>query len=166
MPPISVDWSEVVTMSVAFMAGIVVKGLLDLRLGTWIVRLFWWIPTRWLFRDSPPAISGQWENIWESGGSETYAAATDRHSHPVIWQFGRYIYAEFFSQGRKFGFFGRISADYIVGEWFDVNDKWGYFGAYQLRMVDSNRMEGMWIGHSKKSHGIRADKSVWTRINR
>lgn len=162
VPPI--DWGVVATTIVAFVLGVAIKSLLDLRLGVWIVRIFRFLPTRWLFRQKYPDLSGQWENIWEAGGSNSYSAEKDRHSHPVMLQFGPYIYAEFINQQELFGFFGRISGEYIVGEWFHVVDSLGYFGAYQLKIINSSHLEGMWIGHSKTSAVIRADKSVWKKL--
>ena len=161
-----IDWGHVATAVAAFAIGVLLKTLLDLRLGVWVVRSLSFVPTRWLFRNRYPDLSGQWENIWEAGGSTSYLSEKDRHSHPVIRQFGPYIYTEFINQGDRFGFFGRITGEHVVGEWYDIADSLGYFGAYQLRISSSSKMEGMWIGHSKTSATIRADKSLWTKLKK
>lgn len=138
--------------------------MLDLRTGIWIVRLFWWLPVRWLFRDKPPFLAGRWESTWESGGSWQYKSPTDRHSHPEVKQLGRYVYATYIARGRSNSYFGRIVGGYVIGEWFDAGDPRGYFGAYQLRIVDSERLEGMWIGHSKEESKIRAGNEHWVKL--
>jgi len=159
-----INWGSVLTASAGFIVGLIVKTMLDLRLALFVVKYFWWIPIRWLFRQKPVNLSGQWEHTWESGGSPAYVDPRDRHGHPKIRQFGSYCYADFYSQGKTYCFFGKIFGDYIVGEWFDLNDHAGYFGAFQLRIVDSKELDGLWIGHSKTSVAIRADKSVWTKL--
>jgi len=161
---LSVDWSHVLTASIALVIGIVLKTLLDLKLAVFVVKHFSWVPTRWLFRHREHHLAGQWEHVWDSGGSEAFEDVRHRHGHPLMKQFGSYCYAEFFARGKLYYFFGRISGEHFVGEWADARDRLGYFGAFQLRIIDSDKMEGLWIGHSKTNGEIRSDKSVWTRI--
>jgi len=89
----------------------------------------------------------------------------DRHSHAVLRQLGRYCYAEMIYQGKYYYFFGRVHGEYLVGEWFDLKDKSGYFGTFQVRVVNSARMEGKWMGHSQSTREIRADRSEWIRVS-
>ena len=79
-------------------------------------------------------------------------------------QFGSYCYAELIARGKVYYFFGKISGEHLVGEWADLNDRLGYFGAFQLRILDSDNLQGIWIGHSKTTGEIRSDKSIWTRV--
>lgn len=160
----SIDWLHVFTTIAAFLAGIVVKTLLDLRIGLFIVKYFWWIRPRWIFGENPHALGGTWEHIWGAGGSELFAKDVDRHAHTDMRQLGSYCYAESIYQGRRYYFFGRVHGEHIVGEWFDLKDRAGYYGTFQLRVVNANRLEGLWMGHSQSSHTIRSDSSVWNRV--
>lgn len=160
----SIDWIHVLTVVAAFLAGIVVKTLLDLRLALFLIKYCWWVRPRWIFGENPHALSGTWHHIWDSGGSDKYANPTDRSDHTTLRQLGAYCYAELIYQGRRYYFFGKIQGDYLLGEWFDLKDRSGYFGTFQVRVVNSTRLEGMWMGHSQESHTIRTGNSVWSRI--
>lgn len=159
-----IDLIHVLTAIAAFLAGLVVKTLLDLRLAIYLIKYFWWVRPRWVFGENPYALSGTWKHIWESGGSTTYTTADDRSDHATLRQLGQYCYADFIYQGRKYSFFGRVRGNYLVGEWFDLKDRVGYFGTFQVRIVNSDSMKGLWMGHSKNSHTIRTGDSVWTKI--
>ena len=119
---------------------------------------------RTVFRDNPSNLGGQWDATWDSGGSEKFSTDNERHGHPVIRQLGRYCYAQFISKGRTYGFFGKVIGEHWVGEWFDTTDQNGYFGVFQLRIVDSERLEGVWLGHSKRELSIRSDKFTWKKV--
>jgi hypothetical protein len=161
---VAVDWVHVLTVIAAFLVGIIVKTLLDLRLALFLIKYFWWVRPRWVFGENPHELSGTWKHIWESGGSEKYASADDRSDHTTFRQLGHYCYADFIYQGRRYYFFGKVHADYLVGEWFDLKDRSGYFGTFQVRVVDSDNMKGLWMGHSKDTHLIRTGSSIWTKI--
>jgi hypothetical protein len=164
MPLPDIAWSTVATGVASFAAGVVVKTLLDLRLGVTMVKYLWWLRPRRVFGENPYGLAGRWEHIWASGGSKAFAKEIDRHGHPQIWQFGVYCYAEFVSKGRTYAFFGRIAGQYFVGEWFDLKDRSGYYGTFELRIVNSDKMEGMWIGHSQEEARIRVGRSSWRRV--
>jgi hypothetical protein len=160
----TIDYSNILTSIAAFGAGIVVKTLLDLRLGIGMVKYFWWIRPRWIFGENPHSLGGTWEHTWGSGGSDAYSEATDRHDHATLRQLGRYFYADYISKKKRYYFFGRVFGSYAVGEWFDLKDRSGYYGTFELRIVNSDCMQGKWMGHSQQSHEIRVDSSVWKRV--
>lgn len=159
-----VHWSSILTGSISFVAGIILKTILDLRLGVAMVKYCWWIRPRWIFGENPHSLAGTWDHVWESGGSVEFADAVDRHGHPEIKQLGSYCYAEFISKGKTYYFFGRIVGQYFVGEWFDLKNRTGYYGTFELRVINSDLMEGKWIGHSQKTAEIRVDDMRWRRI--
>ena len=136
---------------------IILKVLLDLRLALYCVKYLSFLPVRTFFRENPPQLKGNWEVLWGHGGSEKYSSDIDRHGHAQIKQLGKYIYFSFYSQQVEYCFFGYIQSDYIIGDWHDKHDKNGYFGAFQLEIVNSCELKGLWIGHAKSTRQIRAD---------
>ena len=160
----SIDWNTVITSLVTFIALLILKVLLDLKLTQFFVKYLYWVPVRNYFRAKPISISGQWEQKWEAAGSESFLDPTDRHSHPDIKQLGSYCYAEFISKGVTYAIFGRVIEGYLVGDWYDKNDPLGYFGAFQLQIQNSKRMQGRWIGHSKSTHTIKGDEWKWNKV--
>jgi hypothetical protein len=157
------NWLTIIVLG-SFVLVLIVKLLLDLHLGLLLVKYFSWIPLRNYFRENPAKLKGVWEIIWGAGGSEGFFEPTDRHGHPEIKQLGSYIYAEFYAKGVKYALFGRIQGEYIVGDWFDVKDKRGYFGVFQLEIVDTATLRGIWLGHSKHSRTIRNDELKLNRV--
>ncbi len=160
----AIDWPHVATAAVSLVVGIVLRTVLDLRLGIAIVKYFWWVRPRWIFGENPHGLGGTWDHVWDPGGSVGFANAADRHGHPTIRQLGSYCYAEFISKGKTYYFFGRVVGQYFVGEWFDLKDRSGYYGVFELRILNSNTMEGKWIGHSQTTADIRVDDSHWKRV--
>lgn len=160
-----IDWSTVLTSTITFVVLIILKVLLDMRLLQFFVKYFSWLPLRNYFRDKPVSISGQWEQTWDSAGSQSFESSTDRHGHPKVKQLGSYCYAEFISKGVTYAVFGRIINNYFVGDWYDKNDSLGYFGAFQLEVIDSKAMEGRWVGHSKTVHEVKGDEWNWKKIS-
>lgn len=147
-----------------FAAVFVLKLLLDLRAAHFLVKYFFWVPLRNYFREKPVSLSGEWEHLWGAGGSAGFAAPVDRHGHTMLRQLGSYCYAEFYSQGIRYAFFGQIKGGYWVGEWFDVQDQAGYYGAFHVEIVSSKQMRGLWLGHSKTNRDIRSDSTEWKRV--
>lgn len=99
------------------------------------------------------------------GETTSYVATTDRHGQHRVFQFSRWVYAGTRSRGKVFTAFGRIQGDYLVGRWYDNRDEAGYFGVFQLRLIDRNRLEGTWMGHSKAVPGlIRTGPWKWERL--
>jgi hypothetical protein len=147
-----------------FAVVLLLKFLLDLRLANFAVKYLFWIPIRAILREKPMELAGEWEHIWSSGGSISFASPTSRHGHSSLRQWGSYCYAEFYSNSGRYAFFGKIKGNFVVGEWFDVNDPAGYFGVFQLEIVTSHALKGLWIGHSKQKRDIRCDTSEWKKI--
>lgn len=159
-----INWDVVATGLVAPLSVLVVNYLLDLTLACWIVKYFWWLPVRKVMRDKPPLLAGQWEQVWSSGGSVSFSLENDRHSYLEMRQFGRYLYAEYHAKRRTYFFFGRIKGHYVVGSWSDREDELGYFGAVQLRISNSDLLEGMYVGHSNKTGSVGAAEWRWSRV--
>ena len=160
----NINWQAVLTGSITFIVLNVLKILLDMKVLQFFVKYFHWIPVRNFLREKPKSISGRWEQTWESADSKKFKDPTDRHSHPDIKQWASYCYAEFISKGITYVFFGRVIDNYVVGDWYDKNDPSGYFGAFQLEIMDSDNMQGRWIGHSKSLHTIKSEEWKWNRI--
>lgn len=135
----------------------------DLRLAPTLIKWFHWIPTRHVFRAKWPAVAGRWEEQWTTS-ARRFSNATDRHSHPVIRQFGPWCHAEFTALGVVYVLFGRIKGNYLCGDWNDKRDPNGYFGTFQLRIIDANHMDGKFLGHSAHNAQVRVGKWTWNRI--
>ena len=159
----NLDYNVIATGLAAPVAVLVVKTLLDFSLAHYFVKFFWWLPVRGLFRDHPMELSGKWEQVWGSGGSPNFIEATDRHSYTTIRQFGRYMYAEFDSKGRTYCLFGKIRGSYVIAEWYDREDKHAYFGAAQFRILDARTLEGLYIGHSRRTATVGQDTWNWLK---
>lgn len=164
-----VDWILFIQTLIAFIIVLILKSLLDLKIAYILVKYLSFSLIRGILRgilrENPPIIVGEWEVQWEHGGSTKYSADTDRHGHTKINQLSNYIYFEFYSQQIKYGFFGYIKSNYITGDWFDLKDKNGYFGTFQLEIVDSNELKGLWLGYSKSSREIRSDLIMCKKID-
>jgi len=60
--------------------------------------------------------------------------------------------------------FGKIKGRNIIGEWGDKNHSLGYFGAFELKIVDSENLSGIWLGHSHtRPDLINNNKWEWTK---
>lgn len=161
----SLDLNVIVTGLAAPVAVLLVKTLLDFSLAHIFVKYIGRIPVRCIFRDKPPDLSGPWEQLWGSAGSETFQNDIDRHSHTEVAQFGRYCYAELYSKGILYCMFGKIEGAYLIGTWYDKKDKHAYFGAFQFRIVDSNTLEGKYVGHSRRTGVVQQDDWNWKRVS-
>lgn len=159
----SIDLNVVATGLVAPCAVLVVKTLLDFSLSHCFVKYLHWLPVRGLFRERPPLITGKWEQIWEAPDSPGFKNITHRHSYTRIKQFGRYLYAEFDAKGRTYCIFATIKNSYITGEWYDQNDRHAYFGTLQLKIIDSDSMSGLYIGHSQRTGRVSSGEWSWSR---
>ncbi len=161
----NIDYNVIATGLLAPVAVLAVKTLLDFSLAHVFVKYLSWLPVRGMFRDKPPNLKGEWEQIWGSAGSGDFEKDTDRHSHMELKQFGRYCYAEFTSKGVKYCLFGKIKNSYLVGEWYDIKEKTAYFGGFQLRIIDSSTIEGKYVGHSRKTCKVQQDDWNWKKID-
>ncbi|GKV79124.1 hypothetical protein PEC106568_42970 [Pectobacterium carotovorum subsp. carotovorum] len=161
----TLDWNVITTGLIAPIIVLFVKTLLDMKLIRLFVKYFHWIPVRGMFRSNPISISGKWEQTWDSNDSINFPESIDRHSFSVIRQFGAYCYAEFTSKSDSYVLFGEIVGDFLVGEWYEKYDKKGYFGTVQLEIIDSNTMNGRWIGHSKTKHEVKGGIWCWKKAS-
>ncbi len=144
-------------------AVLLLRLLLDLEMGVWLIRLLNHVPTRAIFRHKFVTLRGDWEHVW-GGEFGRFDREKDRHGHHYMFQLFRWVYAGTRSQGRVFGVFGRIQGEYLIGRWYDDTDEAGYFGAFQLRIVDGSTLDGKWLGHSKKNPAnIRSGTWTWTK---
>ncbi|WP_148895284.1 hypothetical protein [Geothermobacter ehrlichii] len=146
-----------------FIAGFIIKSFLDFESAAFLVKRLSLLPTRWIYRSKETNISGMWEQKWEVE-SENYPKSTDRHGHTEMKQFFKYCYAEFYSRGEKYVFFGKLNKEYLTGRWYSADDENGYFGTFELLLKNSNSMSGMWIGHSKETRVINTGKWHWRRL--
>ena len=143
-----------------FLLAIFIKMLLDFHLAVGVVKYFWWIPVRSVFRRKTPDLSGSWNQLWETE-SPDFATVTDRHGTTTLRQFGNYCYAEHYSKGVKYSVFGRIKSGYFSGEWYDSKSELGYFGTFQLRIVTPNDMRGSWSGFSTENSPGDIKSHIW-----
>ena len=153
------------TPLIPFILGIIFKTLLDLNLALKLVKYFHWIPVRFLFRTRPFKISGKWTQLWENNSSENYVSDETRKSELQLKQFGKYCYAEYrIKNDELYYIFGEIRGNNIVGKWGDKKTELGYFGAFELRILDTEKIEGRWMGHSnKRPENINTGEWNWTR---
>jgi hypothetical protein len=159
----TIDTTTVVTGCLTFALGLVLQTLLDLHIAQFLVKYFWWLPVRNIFRTKPPRLGGVWEEYWDAE-TDSFPDQRDRHGHVMLRQLGSYCYGEFFSKQITYCIFGQIQGAYIIGRWYDRADELGYFGSFQLTIVDSSNLHGRWFGHSKTRPGIRHGEWTWKRI--
>jgi len=157
------DYNVIATGLAAPISLLIVRILLDLSIAHYLVKYFWWVPVRSLFRDHPPDLSGKWEQTWGAGGSKNFDEAVDRHSYTTVRQFGKYVYAEYDAKGQAYIFFGRIQGAYLIVEWYDKADKYAYFGAAQLRIISTKVLDGLYVGHSHRSGEVGAASWNWRK---
>jgi hypothetical protein len=150
------------TSLIPFFLGIILKTILDFNLAFVIVKYFHWLPVRWLFRTKPENITGDWTQVWENNVSEKYEEAAGRKSSLKLKQFGKYVYGEFrVNNDEEYFVFGEIIGRNIVGKWGDKKNELGYFGSYELRIIDSKNISGIWLGHSNSQPNI-INHNKWT----
>ncbi len=163
---LNAGWTKYVVGAARPILLLILKTLLDFNVDRVLVKYVSFMPSRGALRARYYDLRGEWEHVWDSGGSTGFSEERHRHDYPTIKQWGNYCYAEQISRGKKYYFFGRIMGERVVGEWADLRDRAGNFGTFQLRIVNSDTLEGIWIGHSKTSLAIRSDNSTWTRIKK
>lgn len=150
---------------IPFGLGILFKTLLDFNMAWFIVKYFHWMPVRWMFRTKPNKVSGMWKQLWSNSTSTTYIQETGRDSRLELKQFGKYLYGEYrVRNDEEYRLFGEIIGVNIVGKWADKNNELGYYGAFEMRIIDSNKIKGRWLGHSNSQPGvINSDLWEWNR---
>lgn len=143
-----------------FILGFILKILLDLNQGIFFVRYFYWISLRGIFRTKSDKISGLYQQHWSLEGSKIYSKKSDRQSLITIKQLNNYCYGEFVSKNKTYYIFGEIINRRIIGHWADKKSKLGYFGSFELTIIDQERIEGFWIGHSNENPRL-INKHEW-----
>ena len=150
---------------IPFVLGIILKTILDFNLAYIVVKRCHWLPVRWLFRTKPEIISGKWTQLWENEVSDKYQDRAGRQSTLTLKQFGKYIYGEFRANNdEEYFVFGEIIGKNIIGKWGDRKNELGYYGSYELRIIDINNIDGIWLGHSNSQPNIiNHNKWTWKR---
>lgn len=150
---------------IPFGLGILFKTMLDFNVAWWIVKYFHWVPIRWMFRTKPHKISGTWKQLWNNATSVKYTQETGRVSNLKLKQFGKYLYGEYrVRNDEEYRLFGEIIGANIVGKWSDKRNELGYYGAFEMRIIDANKINGRWLGHSNSQPGlINSDSWEWSR---
>lgn len=156
------SFSSLVLGSAPFLVGLFLKFLLDLRIAPWIIKGLNIFPPRSIFRDNPPKIKGEWDVYWESN-SENFSNEQDRHKTAKIYQFGNYCFAEYAAKDQRYCLFGKIERSYITGTWYNKYDRYGYRGAFQLKILDSRKLDGRWLGYSNNDNEINTNRYTWTK---
>jgi hypothetical protein len=156
---------NIFTPLIPFGLGILLKIFLDFNLALYVVKYLYWIPVRSIFRTKPEIIAGNWTQIWENNTSEKYEPEQARQSKIRLKQFGKYVYGEFRSNNdEEYYLFGEIIGKNIIGKWGDKKSNLGYFGSYELLIVDSQHIQGIWLGHSNyRPDQINHNKWTMTR---
>ena len=135
---------------IPFVLGIFLKILLDLNLGKRFVKWFYWASLRSIFRSKTNKISGIYKQHWDISDNSNYPRVSDRHSLVTLKQLSNYCYGEFQAKcgAERYYLFGEIIDRKIIGHWSSLDSTLDYFGSFELTVVSSKRIEGIWIGHS------------------
>lgn len=154
------------TPLIPFAIGIILKILLDLKLGPYLVKYLYWLSVRSIFRKKVSDISGEWTQIWYNTLSVQYPTDEGRTSKMKIRQFGNFVYAEFRTKNdEEYYLYGELIGRNIVGKWRDRKNDLGYFGAFEVRIMNNKYVHGLWCGHSNvKPEEIYTDRWDWTRV--
>ncbi len=120
------------------------------------------ISARSIFRDNPPNLRGEWDVYWESNSSN-FPNEKDRHKTATIYQFSDHCYADYAALDQRYVMTGKIEGGHITGVWYNPKDRHGYRGSFQLRIVNSKKLEGRWLGFSTTSTEINSDLYTWTK---
>jgi hypothetical protein len=131
--------------------GFLLKVLMDLNQGIFFIRNFYWISLRGIFRSKVDKISGVYRQYWDFTDNNSFTKKSERQSLITIKQLNNYCYGEFTSRNKTYYIFGEIINRRIIGHWADKKSKLGYFGSFQLTIINQERIEGFWIGHSNEN---------------
>lgn len=156
------DFISILIGASPMIIGLVLNLILDLRLSPKLIMFLSSIPTRNIYRNNPPNLRGEWDIYWESN-SINFKDDKDRHKTAKIYQFSKYVYAEYAAMDQRYTLLGIIEGSYITGTWFNKTDRYGYHGAFQLHIDNSKQLTGKWLGHSKNSNNINTDKYIWRK---
>lgn len=142
--------------------GLILRTILEIKAWPWLIWMFNWIPVRSIFRENPPNLRGEWDVYWESNSS-AFSDEKDRHKTAKIYQFNEFCYADYAAKDQRYCMIGKIEGIYITGTWYNKRDKYGYRGAFQLRIEDSKKLSGRWVGFSNTKTEINTDLYTWTK---
>ena len=97
-----------------FVAGIIVKLILDLNLAPILVKWLSYINliSRAIFRNIPPSLSGSWDVYWKSD-SKDFKESADRKKTAKIYQFSNYTFCEYEAKDRTYCFFAKCKNTYL-----------------------------------------------------
>ncbi|GAL87542.1 hypothetical protein GFO_0932 [Sporocytophaga myxococcoides] len=137
---------------IPFLLGIILKILLDLNLGKWFVKNFYWLSFRSIFRNKTNKFSGVYKQNWYIENNRRYKKVSDRQSLVTLKQLNKYCYGEFYAKNghEKYYMFGEVIDRRIIGHWSSIDSKLDYFGSFELSIINSKTIEGIWIGHSNE----------------
>lgn len=129
-----------------------IKTRLDLNLGKFWIKWFYWTSLRGLFRIKAHKFSGIYKQRWDIENNPRYEKPEDRQSLITIKQFSNYCYGEFTAKGgkEKYYLFGEVIDRKIIGHWRDIESPLGYFGSFELMLISNKKIKGHWIGHSNE----------------
>ena len=138
---------------IPFVLGLILKVLMDLNLGKWFVKHFYWISFRSIFRSKANKISGVYKQYWHIEDNSTYPRVCDRQSLVTLKQLNRYCYGEFYAKegAEKYYMFGEVIDRRVIGHWSRSESRLDYFGSFEISIISSRRIEGIWIGHSNRN---------------
>lgn len=156
------DWPSLLIGASPLIIGFILRLLLDLRVAPFIIKWLSWMPTRGIFHEKPPDLRGEWDVFWESSSSN-FPDAKDRHKTATIYQLHDHVYADYAARDQRYCMIGKIEGGYITGVWYNLKDRHGYRGAFQLRIVNSGKLEGRWLGFSTTKFEISSDLYSWTK---
>ena len=132
------------TPLIPFLIGVLLKVVLDFKLGPYVVKCLYWIPVRSIFRMKVEDIAGDWQQVWSNELSVRYPAEQQRTSKMTIKQFGSFVYAEFRANNdEEYYLYGELIGRNIVGKWRDKKNDLGYFGAFEVRIMNNNNIHGL-----------------------
>jgi hypothetical protein len=156
---------HIFTPLIPFIIGIILKTILDFKLGPYMVKWLHWIPVRSIFRMKVENIAGEWKQVWSNTLSERYPAEQARTSKMIIKQFGSFVYGEFRANNdEEYYIYGELIGRNIVGKWRDRKNDLGYFGAFEVRIINNAQIHGLWCGHSNvRPEEIYTDHWDWVR---
>lgn len=142
--------------------GMLIKIALDMNFGKFIVKWFYWVSFRGIFRTSINKVSGVYKQSWSLEKNNQYPLVSDRQSLIILKQLNNYCYGEFQAKNglEKYYLFGEIIDRKIIGHWSDINSKLNYFGSFELTVINSKKLQGIWIGHSN-NNPVEINQYAW-----
>ncbi|WAC42241.1 hypothetical protein [Pedobacter sp. SL55] len=147
---------EIYKPLIPFVLGLLLKIALDVNLGKCFVKFFFWISFRGIFRKTSVKVSGVYKQYWHIGKNERYPKVCQRQSLVTLKQLNNYCYGEFYAKEglERYYLFGEIIDRKIIGHWSSYESKLDYFGSFELTILSSKKIKGVWIGHSSENPAV------------